>query len=284
MQVQSRIHLLIIDPQNDFCDFPASELPSADLCAASSVRPALPVAGANADMRRLAAFLRRVGGKLRQIHVTLDSHHPVHIASPAWWTSPDGAPPDAFTTISAQDMRSGRWRPRNPAWQDRTLAYLEALAESARYALVVWPEHCLIGHWGHNVHSALAQELDAWERRTFELVDFIHKGSNPFTEHYSAVRAEVPDPSDGATRCNERLIGCLREADTVIVAGEALSHCVANTVRDIADQVPALDIEKFVLLLDCSSPVGGFESLGIRFVHELTARGMKTANSVDFLA
>lgn len=153
MQVQNRIDLLIIDPPNDFCDFPASELPSADLCAASSVRPALPVAGANADMCRLAAFLRRVGGKLRRIHVTLDSHHPVHIASPAWWSSPDGVAPDAFTTISAQDMRSGRWRARNPAWQDRTLAYLAALAQSARYALVVWPEHCLIGHWGHNVHS-----------------------------------------------------------------------------------------------------------------------------------
>ncbi len=50
----------------------------------------------------------------------------------------------------------------------------------------------------------------------------------------------------------------LSEADEVIVAGEALSHCVANTVL-------------------------GFEQLGADFVAEMQARGMKTARSKDFM-
>lgn len=30
-------------------------------------------------------------------------------------------------------------------------------------------------------------------------VQFVNKGSNPWTEHYSAVQAEVPDPADAGT-------------------------------------------------------------------------------------
>jgi nicotinamidase-related amidase len=283
MQVQGRIHLLIIDPQNDFCGqvAPASADGASD--AGGSRRPALPVSGADADMQRLAHFLRRAGPRLERIFVTLDQHHPVHIANPAWWIGPDGAQPQAFTNITGQDVRSGRWRARNPAWQARTLAYLEALEQGARYALVVWPEHCLIGHWGADLHSAVAEELDAWERRWLKLVEFLPKGSNPFTEHYSAVRAEVPDPADPATGCNRRLISALSEADAVIVAGEALSHCVANTVRDIAGELPPGDIARFILLTDCTSSVAGFEDLGTGFMQELCSRGMRSASSSDLV-
>ncbi|MEN9818254.1 MAG: hypothetical protein RLZ32_2134 [Gemmatimonadota bacterium] len=42
--------LLIIDPQHDFCDLPAGACPPGEA-------PALPVPGADADLRRLAAFL-----------------------------------------------------------------------------------------------------------------------------------------------------------------------------------------------------------------------------------
>lgn len=67
----------------------------------------------------------------------------------------------------------------------------------------------------------------------------------------------------------------------VIVAGEALSHCVANTVRDIAHSFGEDNIRKLVLLTDCSSSVGGFEQLGQDYVTEKCARGMKTTHSTD---
>jgi nicotinamidase/pyrazinamidase len=275
MSNDSRIHLLVIDPQNDFCDGP----PVADAPA-----PALPVAGGHQDMLRLAQFIERAGKSVEAIHVTLDSHHPLHIANPLWWVDRDGRAPVPFTVIGAEDVDTGRWRARNPAWQERSRAYVEALDAGCRYTLVIWPEHCLVGHWGHNVHLAVAHQLARWGRARLETVDYIFKGSNPFTEHYSAVQAEVPDPADPGTLLNTRLIEALSEADIIMVAGEALSHCVANTVRDIARHLGPAQTARLTLLSDCTSSVSGFENLGADFLREMTARGMKSVRSIDLLA
>jgi nicotinamidase/pyrazinamidase len=284
MKTTTKVHLLVIDPQNDFCDIPTAEQPVDPSNPTRKLAPALPVPGADADMKRLAAFIARAGNKLYDIHVTLDSHNPVDIAHPMWWTNDQGQAPAPFTVITSKDVSAGLWRSRNPMLQERTRRYVEQLEGARRYALVVWPEHCLIGHWGHNVHAAVAAELDAWARKKLDVVDFVTKGSNPFTEHYSAVQAEVPDPADPGTLLNGRLIKTLAEADIVAIAGEALSHCVANTVRDIANNFGEDNIKKMVLLTDCASSVSGFEALGKDFVAEMTARGMKTALSTDFLA
>lgn len=289
MRTAQKIHLLIIDPQNDFCDIAEKELPIDPQSLDTGkpvplVRPALPVSGADDDMKRLAAFIDRVGKKLYDIHVTLDSHNPLDIAHPSWWMNAQGDSPAPFTTISAADVRGGLWKARNPLAQAHSLKYVESLEANGRYMLVSWPEHCLIGSWGHNVHPAVKAALDRWARMKLELVDFVTKGSNPLTEHYSAVQAEVPDPNDPSTMLNGRLIKTLSEADMVLIAGEALSHCVANTVKDIADNFGDENIKKLVLLTDCSSAVAGFSTVGEEFVRDMTARGMKYAESTGFLA
>jgi nicotinamidase-related amidase len=69
----------------------------------------------------------------------------------------------------------------------------------------------------------------------------------------------------------------------VALSGQALSHCVANTVRDIADQFGQENIHKLVLIEDTSSPVPGFEALARQFVTDMRRRGMKTAKAADFL-
>lgn len=282
MKTSTKVQLLIIDPQNDFCDIPVAGQPADPFNAARNLAPALPVTGADQDMKRLAAFVDRVGDTLCAIHVTLDSHNPVDIAHPTWWTNDKGQAPAPFTVITAKDVAAGLWRSRNALLQERSRQYVEQLDAARRYALVVWPEHCLIGHWGHNMHAAVAQSLNAWARNQLAVVNYVTKGANPFTEHYSAVQAEVPDPSDPGTQLNSNLIRTLSDADVVIVAGEALSHCVANTVRDIASNVGEDNIRKLVLLTDCCSSVGGFEQLGADFVDEMRARGMQTACSADF--
>ena len=283
MRLPTKAHLLIVDPQNDFCDIPVADQPIDLLNSGCTRAPALPVAGADNDMKRLAAFINRVGSKLTDIHVTLDLHHPIDIAHPTWWTSATGESPAPFTVITSQDIAAGLWRPRNPLVHERSRQYVAQLDAAQRYALVVWPEHCLVGHWGHNVHATVAHALDAWARNKLAVVDYVTKGTNPFTEHYSAVQAEVPDPSDPGTLLNGRLIRALADADVVIVAGEALSHCVAHTVRDIANNFGEDNIRKLVLLTDCCNSVGGFEQLGQDFVAEMCARGMQTARSSDFV-
>ena len=263
-----KIHLVAIDPQNDFC------------------RPdgALSVPGASADMDRLALLVHRLKGKLADIHVTLDSHRSVDISHPVWFRDRNGDPAKPFTVIRAQDVLDGTWTPTLPSTHARTLAYLQELERTQRYLHVIWPEHCLIGSAGHNVVEPLFDALQEWSAR-FALVDFVTKGSNPFTEHFSAMRAEVPDPADPGTQLNAGLLSTLEQADLVLLAGEASSHCLANTVRDIAAGFSnKRAIEKLVLLTDATSPVPGFEGLADTFLRDLKAMGMKTATTTDFLA
>ena len=281
MSTASSTRLLIIDPQNDFCDLPGLLLPGPQQGGTMAPLPALPVPGADADMRRLADLIERIGAGLAGIEVSLDSHHPMDIAHPGWWRDPSDRMPAPFTVIGVDDVASGRWRTRDPAVQQRSLDYVQRLKEQGRYALVIWPEHCLIGHWGHNLHAAVAKSLDRWSRAQGKTVDYLFKGSNPFTEHYSALRAEVPDPADPATLANPGLLARLAGAERVLVAGEALSHCVASTVRDLADALGPAWAKRLVLLSDASSPVAGFESLGRSFVDDMRSRGARFARCAD---
>lgn len=273
-------HLLVIDPQNDFCDIPEFAVPRVP-GSGYPHSPALPVDGANADMHRLARLIRAATarGGIERAHVTLDSHSPVDIAHPAWWAGRDGAPPAPYTLITAKDVANEVWRARDPDTQDRTRSYLGELGES-----MVWPEHCLVGSWGHAVHADVMAALDSWSRRAQRQVNWVPKGLNPFTEHFSALKAEVPDPADPGTWLNEALVQALEPASRILIAGEALSHCVAGTVRDLADAVGPEGTRKLVLLSDCTSPVRGFEQQAKDFVLEMRERGMRVARSSEYLA
>lgn len=263
-----RLEFLIIDPQNDFSDTPGA---------------ALPVPGASADAERLARLLDRLGDRIAEIHVTLDTHQLVDIAHPVFWLDRSGRRPAPFTQITVADVENGDWRPFRSEYQQRALDYVRALRDNGRYTLTVWPPHCLIGTWGHNVIPVVAEALRRWEEQGFARVDYVTKGHNPWTEHYSAVQADVPDPTDPTTQLNVRLIKTLETADRVALSGQALSHCVANTVRDIADYFGQESVRKLVLIEDTSSPVPGFEPLARQFLADMKQRGMKTARAAEFV-
>ena len=262
-----RLEFLIVDPQNDFSDAPGA---------------ALPVAGAGADAERLARLLDRLRDRIDDIHVTLDTHQLLDIAHPVFWVDGAGRRPTPFTQISVADVENGVWRAFDGHSQRRALAYVRALRDNGRYQLTIWPPHCLVGTWGHNVAPVVAEALRAWEEARFARVDYVTKGHNPWTEHYSAVQADVPDPTDPGTQINRRLIQTLENADLVALSGQALSHCVANTVRDIADCFAEENMHKLVLVEDTSSPVPGFEALARQFLVDMRKRGMRTAKAADF--
>ena len=267
--MRKRIELLIIDPQVDFCD---------------PQRGALYVPGAEHDMSRLASMIRRLKGKLDDIHVTLDSHHFIHIAHPIFWKDSRGQHPPVFTSISRAEVEEGVWTPTVPGMYRRALDYVRKLEANGRYGLTVWPPHCLIGSPGHSVFPELFAALTEWETR-FAFVDFVTKGSNVLTEHYSAVQADVPDPADVSTQINTRLIQTLENADTIVIAGEARTHCLANTVRDIANNFGDDSfVSKLVLLTDASSDIPGFEAHAQGFMSEMVGRGMQLSTTTEFLA
>ena len=280
--MKRNLHLLIIDPQNDFCDLPASHLP-VDPVSGRPRAPALPVAGAHQDMLRLAALINRGRAGLTAISVTLDSHHRFDIAHPTYWIAGDGAPVPPFTQISAADVRAERYLPRHPAALPLTLNYLDQLEAAGRYRLMVWPVHCEIGSWGNNVHDDVHAAYGAWEEASLGIVAKLAKGSNPWTEHYSAVMAEVPYADDPDTQFNTKFVDTLAGADQIYVAGEAGSHCVKATVEHIVDHFGDAGASRLALLTDCMSPVAGFEAPYRDFLQAMRARGVQLMRSGDVL-
>lgn len=278
-----KIHLVIIDPQNDFCDLPEAYCPALPGTAGRLQSPALPVQGAHADMQRIAALIEQGGAGLSAITVTLDAHQRLDIAHPTFWRQGDGSAVSAFTPIGAADVRAGRYLPRLAEALPRVLAYLEALEANGRYGHMVWPVHCEIGSWGHSVHNDVRRAYNRWEEARVAVVTKVLKGSNPWTEHYSALKAEVPLADDVATQLNTALVKELQQADRVLIAGEAGSHCVRATTEHLVENFAAADLGKLVLLTDCMSPVSGFEAQYADFVEAMRQRGVKIASSAEIL-
>ena len=281
--MKTSTQLLIIDPQNDFCDVPASYRP-VDPLTGAPIAPALPVAGAHADMQRAAALIRAAGAALDDITVTLDSHHHVDIAHPTFWRQADGGAVTPFTTITAAQVRAGEFQPRDPAALPRALAYLDELESRGRYTLMVWPVHCEIGTWGHGVHADVRAAYNEWEQTQLRGVRKVTKGENPWTEHYSAIQAEVPDAADEHTQMNTAFLADLDRAGLLLIAGEASSHCVRATTEHIVANLPGGRPERIVLLTDCMSPVGGFESQHQAFLDEMRAQGVRLMTSSEALS
>jgi nicotinamidase-related amidase len=253
--------LLIIDPQNDFLDIPGA---------------ALPVPGAAADMQRLADWLLAHAAKVRSITVTLDSHASVGVERTTFWLQADGAPVPPFTLITAADLAQGRFMPRDAGKRAEVQAYLHALEAGGQRQLVVWPVHCVVGTWGHNIHAGLSDALNHWEMQSGYTVQKVLKGQNPLTEQYSAFKAEVPRSDDPRTALNWPLVHALSAGSaTLLIAGEAMSHCVAASVSDLIATLPAQRLAQTVLLSDCMSPVAGFESAAREFLDRALEAGIQ---------
>mmetsp|Transcript_23505 Transcript_23505/g.43671 ORF Transcript_23505/g.43671 Transcript_23505/m.43671 type:complete len:279 (+) Transcript_23505:208-1044(+) len=254
--------LLIVDPQADF--HPGGSL-------------AIPTA--NDDAERIASFIRSNIDKLQEIYVTLDTHSLLHIAHPLFWVNASGDQPEPFTVITLDDVKSGTWKASRSEFQEWSLTYLAELERQQRFVLTIWPPHCLLGTVGHSVVPAIGEALQEWEAANKSCVTYIYKGNNSLTENYSGLKAEVVRGNDPTTALNIPLVKQLRGHSEVISCGQARSHCVNFTVRDLADNWDAGRYNSLVILEDCCSDVTGFEKEGEKFIADMTAKGLKIAKS-----
>jgi len=128
----------------------------------------------------------------------------------------------------------------------------------------------------------MAALLD-WSKINFRTIELVSKGSNPFVEHFSAVRAEVPDPDDPFSQFNARFVENVMEGDEILFFGEPGSHGLANTIQDMADAFcDDSFISKCILLTDGTDPVPGFETHLGDFVDSMTRRGMRLTTTADY--
>jgi nicotinamidase-related amidase len=208
-----------------------------------------------------------------------------------------------MTLVSAQDIRSGRWR-FNPSlaeslqveavYGQRQLAYYtDQLANRGKYDLTIWPYHAMLGGIGHALVPAVEEAVFFHSIARYSPTDLIIKGDNPFTEHYSAVGPEVTTDVAGRTLAprNPRFLKIVQDFDAVYVAGQAKSHCVAWTLSDMLDDIQAVNpglAGKVHLLEDCTSPVVvpgvvDYTEQAEAAFERLAAAGMHLVRSTDEL-
>lgn len=262
-----KIHLLIIDPQYDFCN------PNGALFVPGSVE----------DMNRLSSLILSLKEKITKIHVSLDNHHCCDIAHPIWFVDSNGNHPEPFTQIKAKDLENGVFTTTDLTAYNRTLLYLNILESEKKHTHTIWPYHCLIGSKGASIVDSVRTSLFAWERDC-GTINFIIKGTNRWTEHYSAIKAEQYIKEDKSTDINLNLIELLESADKILIAGEAGSHCVANTCLDLSNKfINKKSTEKMIWLEDTISSVSGFENLQLDILDKLKARGMSVLTTKQIL-
>ena len=156
--------------------------------------------------------------------------------------------------------------------QTHALEYTASLEKKGRFVLIIWPEHCLLGTPGHAVEPIVNKAIQEWASTNLKTISYVNKGMNCLTEMYSAIAAEVPLANDPSTDLNYSLLNKLNRADKVVICGQALSHCVNYTMRDILANWTKSP-SQLILLTDGSSAVPSFEENAKKFVADMATAG-----------
>lgn len=258
-----------IDLQNDFHDIP---------------KATLSVPGAVKDTERTAIMIKK--GGFDTIFTSLDSHYKLDIAHTGWFMHADGTPfgpKDWFTQITSSDLKNGKYvAKRDPK---RTLTYLESLEKDGEFPHLIWPDHCLIGTEGQALHPIYFEALSNWMLEHMKWVNFIQKGTNPYTEHFGIFRANIPIQEDPSTQVNQGIFQTLSQHDEIILFGQARTHCVANSLRQMLQIAPNL-ATKIYVVEDAMSNVAGLPDDFYSYVDSIYAdafkAGVQKIKTTDF--
>jgi nicotinamidase-related amidase len=77
------------------------------------------------------------------------------------------------------------------------------------------------------------------------------------------------------------MLNALRESRRLFVCGQALSHCVNFTVRDLVANMESRPLDSIAILRDCTSAVPGFEEEGSAFLEDMKAKGVRVVTACD---
>jgi len=237
---EERIAVILVDYQHDFVD------PSGTLA----------VPGAQQDVARFLGWFYANAHKITTIYASLDTHLPFQIFYSSWWKNPTtGEHPQPFTTITVADITNRHWVPIiQPDW---SRYYVQQLQQKARKDLMIWPYHTMEGALGHMLVAPISEAIAWHSAARYTQPSYIVKGRTVRTEYYGIFGAEIPDPEDATSVLNITLLDAVMQHDKVYIAGEAKSHCVLETERQLvshfSDQPEIL--KRLHFLQDCTSSV-----------------------------
>ena len=216
-----------------------------------------------------------------------DSHSSIHCSFPTYYdTKPPyfcfiRPKPDSQETFEGffpdkPDEIVWEGTTRNPDWAAEHSHYLNSLLGIGRFPHCIWPPHCIVGTPGWGLIEPIANAFSEWEVRNGKEVKNIFKGTDRDREHFGIPRAEVPNEKNPATKTNLEYFNYLMKFQEIWITGQALYHCVWNTIWDTADIASAKGImydlengienaflKKCTLFYDptgndgCTSPVAG---------------------------
>ena len=190
------------------------------------------------------------------IIATADSHMPHHIFFAPWWITEDGEYPEPFTIITYKDIASHSIIPLID--KKSSIHYVKTLESTGKKQLCIWPSHCLIGSLGQKLMPMLAEAIiyHSFMRTTNPI--YMEKGSTAMSEYYGIFYPEVHISNHHQVEINTKLFDILMAHDRIYVAGQSKSHCILETLKQIAlhdrEQKSSL-LEKIVFLEDCSSNI-----------------------------
>jgi nicotinamidase-related amidase len=225
MKSNKKTMLIMIDMQNDF------------------ITGSLVVPGAVEDVKRLLAFKERTGKRITDIAYTLDTHARFSVWHACWWVDENGNHPDPFTIITAEDVNAGRWIPVREAERIRSIDYVNELTRP----LCIWTYHCIQGTEGEKLHPQIEEMVYFHKLTAGARVIELRKGIDPLNEEFGLE--------------NKEFFSALLYYDEIIICGEAGTHCVLDSVKNICEfhaAVPELT-QKIIILTDCMSGIPGSE-------------------------
>jgi nicotinamidase/pyrazinamidase len=267
---REKIALVLVDYQHDFVD------PTGTLY----------VPGSQDDVARLLTWFYTNAHRISSVYASLDTHLPFQIFYSSWWKDPKtGEHPQPFTVITVDDVTSMRWVPViQPDW---SIKYVHLLQQQAKKDLMIWPYHTMEGSLGHMLVAPISEAI-AWHSAARQTQPtYVVKGRTIRTEYYGIFGAEVPDPDDPSSGLNETLLDAVMRHDKVYIAGEAKSHCVLETERQLVGRFgnqPDL-LNRLHFLRDCTSSVKhpsiDFDKLAETELAAMERQGVQMVLSTD---
>ncbi len=252
------------------------------------------VPGAVEDTRRTIDWLYRNLMQITGMCFSLDTHRAFQIFHPAFWVDAKGNHPAPLTPIFHEEIRAGKWTPI--AHPRECLEYTKKLEQSGKYMLTIWPFHTLLGGLSHALVPALMEcaLFHALVRKS--QTHFETKGTHAMTENYSVLSPEVKELGGASVGgFNAPFFSLLTSYDRVYVFGQAKSHCVLSTLKDLEEHIQQTDpalVDKIYILEDCMSPVPApplkplppsldFPRLGDEAIAHCKKAGMHVVKSTD---